>query len=236
MYTDNQRYLDVCANFADLGLITDIVRVIKRGKEGAALLCRAEASLGAEYCVVKIFKDEQFRNFKNDRGYLEGKVWKRRDLLHLVQVKSELWVETEFNSLKKLHAAGLPVPKPYDQAGPAVCMEFIGEGDEPAPMLKNAHPSRDEAAGLFEKLIGAADGMLAGGIVHGDLSPFNILYHRGAPVIIDFPQSVPANTNRFAFDLFCRDVESICEYFSRFGIEADGRVLAEEIWGRYYII
>ncbi len=236
MYTDNQRYQDVCSHFADMGLITEITRIIKTGKEGSVILCRTDRSLDVQYCAVKIFRDMQFRNFRNDQGYLDGKVWKRRDLLHLKQTKDKLWVDTEFSALKKLFDAGLPVPQPYDRTENAVCMEFVGNGDRPAPMLKDSKPDRDKAESLFYEITDLIERMLSLGIVHSDLSPFNILMNGDSPVLIDFPQSVRANTNRHSFSYFCHDVAAVCEYFRKFGINADEQEIIERIWGKYYLM
>jgi len=234
MYTDNDRYHEVCAQFERLGLITDITRVIKQGKEGSVLLCHADDSLGADYCVVKIFRDNEYRNFRNDRAYLGGKVWKRRDLAHLNATKSDLWVETEFNTLTRLYEAGVPVPQPYDRVDHAVCMQHVGEGEDSAPMLKEIRLSTEEARQVYAAIVETLDSMLSLGVVHADLSAFNILYNSGRAVLIDFPQSVSPDTNPNAFALFCHDVSAVCGYFSRLGLEVDEWGTIEEIWSRYY--
>lgn len=234
MYTDNERYQEICAQFERLGLTSGISRVIKQGKEGSVLLCRADRSLGADYCVVKIFRDTEYRNFRNNRPYLGGKVWKRRDLAHLNVTKSELWVDTEFSALSRLHEAGVPVPRPYDRVDHAICMEHIGEGDDSAPMLKEIRPSVVEGQHLFAAIVDTLDSMLRLGVVHADLSAFNILYDRGRAVLIDFPQSVSPDANPNAFYLFCHDVSTVCGFFSRFGLKVDDWAIIEEIWSRYY--
>ena len=112
MYTDNQRYQDVCLWFKQREFIEKILRVVKEGKEGCVLLCQGGRSIDYENCAVKIFKEAGARNFKNDQQYLEGKVWRRRDLLHIAQLKHDFWAKTEFAIMEKLYNAGLPVPRP----------------------------------------------------------------------------------------------------------------------------
>ena len=236
MYTDNQRYQDVCQPFIDLGLITGITRELKRGKEGSILLCGARESMEQEFCIVKMYREAQFRNFKNDHKYLGGRVWDRRTLMHMHAIKDNLWVETEFSVLKKLHAAGARVPRPYDIVDTAICMEFLGIDDRPADMLKDCHFNEEEARRVFDELILQLDQMLYNEVIHSDLSPFNILYHNEQPVIIDFPQAVHPETNSNAFALFRHDIRTLCDFFSKFGLVLDEYALIEDTWGRYYRI
>ena len=234
MYTDNQRYQDICTWFKQREFIEEILRVVKEGKEGSVLLCKGGRSIDYENCAVKIFKDPGARNFKNDHEYLEGKVWKRRDLLHIEQLKHDFWAKTEFATMEKFYNAGLPVPRPWVQSDTAICMEFIGHGDEPASILKHAPIRKEDAPRIFRKLIDSIDKMLSMGIVHGDLSPFNILYHNDEPVIIDFPQAVSANANSNAYALFRHDIDAVCCFFKKFGFGEDGYSLADEIWKKFY--
>lgn len=136
--------------------------------------------------------------------------------------------------MEKLYNAGLPVPRPWVRSDTAICMKFIGDGEEPASTLKHADLRKEDAVRTFKKLISSIDKMLSMGIVHGDLSPFNILYHNKEPVIIDFPQSVSANANSNAYDLFRHDIDAVCSFFKRFGIGEDSYSLADKIWSQYY--
>lgn len=247
MYTDFDRFRDVSAEFEQEGYITGTPRVIKRGKEAAVLCYEAGPSLGAQTVALKIFKEQEVRNFRNDAAYLRGKVWKRRDLGHLHAVKQELWVDTEYRVLARLSEAGVRVPRPYVQIGHAVLMEHVTLDGDDAPQLKDVRLDPDEARRVIGEVLRAVDTMLDCGIVHGDLSAFNILYD-GRPVIIDFPQAVYAATNDEAYALFRRDVERVCDYFARSGAdpaaaaavaglvapaEASGD-LADALWSRHY--
>ncbi len=235
MYTDTDRFRDIASVFVEAGYILGEGRVIKRGKEATVLCCPADPSLGVEYVALKIYKDQEFRNFRNDVAYLRGKVWKRRDLAHLKAFKDDLWVDTEYRVLEKLAAAGVRVPRPYTQIGHGIVMEYIGKSGTDAVPLRNERLAPDDASRVYDEIVRAIDGMLGCGVIHGDLSPFNILYDGEHPVIIDFPQAVFAGTHDDAYELFRRDVENVLAYFERYCV-ADGYDVADELWGRYYLI
>ncbi len=240
MYTDSDRFRDIASAFIEAGYITAPGRVIKLGKEASVLCCPAHPSLGVENVALKVYKDQSFRNFRNDAVYLRGKVWKRRDLAHLHAFKDQLWVDTEFRVLERLYDAGVRVPRPYTQIGHALLMEHVTADGDDAPMLKHARLTRDDAARVLDEVIDAIDRMLACGIVHGDLSVFNILYDGEHPVIIDFPQAVFANTHDDPYPLFLRDVERVVESLAPVPTDAAPAVRAAEVarnlWERHYLI
>ncbi len=235
MYTDNDRFHDIASGLISAGYITAPGRVLKLGKEATVLCCPAHPSLGVEHVAIKVYKDQSFRNFRNDAAYLRGKVWKRRDLAHLKAFKDELWVETEFRVLEKLHAAGIRVPRPYAQIGHGIVMEHVTAGGDDAPMLKHARLSPEDRQRVLEEVLGAVDAMLGCGIVHCDLSVFNILYDGAHPVIIDFPQAVYANTHDDPYELFRRDVDRVVAALMPPGsAEAGAAEIAAELWGRHF--
>lgn len=249
MYTDTDRFRDIASAFVDAGYITGEGRIIKRGKEASVLCCPAHESLGVDSVALKVYKDEEFRNFRNDAAYLRGRVWKRRDLAHLKAVKDHIWVDTEYRVLSELSEAGVRVPRPFTQIGHAIAMQFVGADDEPAVPLKDARLEPDEARRVFAEVVDAIEGMLRCGFVHGDLSAFNILYDGEHPVVIDLPQAVQISTHDDPYALFRRDVENVQAYFARYGLdgtevlaeaaEAPGLApatdLADELWGRYQL-
>lgn len=166
------------------------------------------------------------------------------------------WIEHEFRTLTLLHAAGADVPRPVACAASGTLLEYIGEpepqrlrspgapvnallmqylGDAewPAPHLQRAPVEREEAHGLFQRILRNITLFLAHDRVHGDLSAFNILYWRGRITIIDFPQAVDPRVNGNARALLARDVENVCAYFRRFGVQADARRIADDLWRRY---
>ena len=236
MYTDTDRFRDISSAFIDGGYIVDSGRVIKRGKEATVLCCPAHPSLGVQYVALKIYRDQEFRNFRNDAEYLAGKVWKRRDLAHLKAFKDDLWVETEFRVLSDLSAAGVRVPRPYTQIDHAVIMEHIGTDGVDAAILKKCRLTPDEAPRVRAEILETVEGMLACGIIHGDLSAFNILYDGVHPVVIDFPQAVRVSTNRNSYRLFLRDIENVCVFFEQYATvpRVDSvEEFATEIWTRH---
>lgn len=234
MYTDTDRFRDIASAFMESGYIAGEGRVVKRGKEASVLCCPAHRSLGVEYVALKIYKDQEFRNFRNDAAYLRGRVWKRRDLAHLKAFKDNLWVDTEYRVLEELSAAGVRTPRPYTQIGHGILMEYIGTDGEAAAPLKDVRLDADAAPRVFDEIVTAIDGMLRCGIIHGDLSAFNILYDGEHPVMIDFPQAVRVTTHDDPYGLFRRDVENVMAHFGRYGVDGTER-LAEELWERYYL-
>ena len=242
-------------------VITGVKSQVKSGKEAVVFRCGAHPSAGVDEVAVKIYKDIGTRSFRNMNSYLDGRIGrtirKRRDILHLYNDPDSMqgfWVSTELGALETLHAAGLPVPKPLGSAGPSIAMEFIpdardihdaltgaGRAPDPAPRLRDAHPSSADAAALRRSLLAAIEGMLGHDLVHGDLSPYNILVRDGRPVIIDFPQAADARFSTQARAMFDRDVYNVLEYFrhsrtdSGFsaGAEDDPERVAAGIWARY---
>ena len=112
-------------------------------------------------------------------------------------------------------------------------MEYAGEVDLPAPALTEVTLTRAEVKPLFNRLIHNLEIMLANNCVHADFSAYNVLYWVGGFKIIDFPQAVDPRRNPDARDLFERDVTRLCQYFKRYGIVRDPRVLANELWEKY---
>ncbi len=143
------------------------------------------------------------------------------------------WLAHEYVSLQALHAAGVKVPKPIAFANNTVLMEYFGDLKHPAPTLQGVTLERTEARRLFDALLADVETMLAHGRVHADLSAFNVLYWQGDYRIIDFPQSVDPAVHSEAFQLLQRDVVRLCQYFSRYGVLADGAALARSIWDRH---
>ena len=114
-------------------------------------------------------------------------------------------------------------------------MEYIGDESVSAPLLIDVDLDRAEARTLFDRMIWNIEVMLKGNCVHGDLSAYNVLYWDGNLKIIDFPQVVDPQANPDARFIFRRDVERICQYFARYGIQVDGRRLAQDLWRKWVV-
>ena len=135
-----------------------------------------------------------------------------------------------------MSVAGLrAVPQPLTASGSAVLMEYVGDADEPAPLLRHVPLGREEAAYVLDRVLRNIELFLACDIVHADLSAFNILYREERVCIIDFPQSVDPWLNPRAQRLLARDGRNVCRHFARHGVDADARRIADEL-GRFYLV
>ena len=135
--------------------------------------------------------------------------------------------------LQLLHESYADVPRPIAAAGEAILMEYFGDEDGAAQQLNRVRLPQAEAAPLFQRLVNNIELLLALNLVHGDLSPHNVLYWQGDVRIIDFPQATDPRFNRHAQELLSRDVANIVRYFGQYGVEADAASLSRELWGRF---
>ena len=237
------------ASFYDDSLISDVLHLVRGGKEANVYCCQAHPTLGMGLLAAKVYRPSLLRNLKNDAMYKEGRALlgddgkalrdhrSQRAVRKKTRVGTELsitsWIEYEFQVLRRLHAAGADVPRPVAQSGTTILMEYIGEVASPAPTLSGVALARDEIQPLFERLMGNVRLMLENNLVHADLSAYNVLYWEGQVKIIDFPQVVDPIGNRNGFDLLQRDVQRVCQYFERQGLRTNPRALAGEMWNYF---
>ena len=226
------------APLTDYGIIDEVLRPLMSGKEAQVYLVRASG----EYRVVKVYKDAENRTFKNRADYTEGrKVRNSRDQRamgkgsrHGRAQAEAAWRSTEVDMIYRLRDAGVRVPTPYHFVDGVFVMEMITDAQgEPAPRLGDVVLEVAEARAVFETLLAEVVRMLAAGVVHGDLSDFNVLMGRDGPVIIDFPQAVDASSNRNARTLLLRDVDNLHRFMARFAPEQTRLPYAEEMWSLY---
>jgi RIO kinase 1 len=237
-------HMAIPESFFEDDLITDVLHVVKSGKEATVYCCRAHPSTGARLLAAKVYRLREVRSFKNDAVYQQGRVIGAgradRRLQRAVRNKSRKgreaqfadWVSQEFQTLRRLSAAGADVPRPLGCSESAVLIEYVGEDRAPAPQLVHVSLAPREVRPLFERILRNVETCLACDRVHGDLSAFNILYWEGQVRIIDFPQSVNPHANRNAFTLLVRDIENVCDYFAPYGIMSDPYRLARQIWSQ----
>lgn len=228
---------DALESFLGEGLIDEVLYPMKSGKEATVWVClRGPRSLAA-----KVYKPRAARGFRNDAPYRAGRVVLDDRLARAVAGKTRfgmdaaetMWVGHEYSTLRALHHAGVDVPEPVARGETAVLMGFVGdEAGEPAPLLRNAEIDGD-ARPIFERIMWNIEMMLSIDVVHADLSPFNVLVHEGRPVLIDFPQAVDPRSNPNARSLLFRDVENVCRWAVRHGIEADGFAIADDLGARW---
>jgi RIO kinase 1 len=232
-------------------IITDILSLAAGGKEASVYCCAAHPSTGRRYLAAKVYRPRQFRSLRNDSIYREGRetltdggrVVNAGDqriirALHKhtafgEQVAHTSWLMHEYVALKTLHAAGVPVPEPLAAHDNALVMDYVGEPTNPAPTLHGVQLDQEEARPLFNRILDSVETMLTLGMVHGDLSAFNVLYWQGEITLIDFPQVSSSIRNRAARRLLLRDVTRICQYFARYGSRADPEEIVESFWYRY---
>ncbi|WP_437488945.1 PA4780 family RIO1-like protein kinase [Sorangium sp. So ce1014] len=225
-------------SLVDEGLIDEVVRPLMSGKEAVVFLVRS----GGELRVAKVYKEAQNRSFKNRAAYTEGrKVRNSRDQRamdkrsrHGRAQDEAAWRSTEVDMIYRLRSAGVRVPTPYQAIDGVFVMELVADADgSPAPRLAETSLDRDQAMWVYHRLIGEVVRMLCAGVVHGDLSDFNVLMSADGPVIIDFPQSVDAASNQNARKLLLRDVDNLHRFVTRFVPEQRRAAYGEEMWELY---
>ena len=242
MIEDENELAEALDAFFAEGLITEVLHVVRSGKEATVYCCAAGAQTGRELLAAKVYRPLEERSFRNDAIYQAGRnrPLGRRDKLaierksrHGRSMQFGVWINSEYQTLQMMRTAGAQVPEPISRSQSAILMEYFGDASGAAPMLSRVSLSRGEAEPCLRAIFHTVALLLENHFVHGDLSPYNILYWSGAPVVIDFPQAVDARFNPNAQELLERDLDNVCGYFSRFGIRADGRRLADEMWRRY---
>ncbi|QBD75923.1 serine protein kinase RIO [Ktedonosporobacter rubrisoli] len=223
------------------GLITEVLYRVKSGKEATVYCCRAHPRTGVNYLAAKIYSSRNRRNFKNDSIYREGRVVLDSHLRRAIKKKSAvgrqaefgMWIHHEFETLNVLHKAGSLVPRPYASSSSVIIMEYVGDEQQAAPGLYSAELKPGEAARIFDQLIANIQLWLGYNYVHGDLSSYNILYWQGQIKIIDFPQAVDPRFNGHAYNLLLRDIENVCKYAARYGLERDAQAIAGRMWEKF---
>ena len=220
------------------GLIDEVLRPLMSGKEAAVYVVRC----GEELRCAKVYKEANNRSFRQAVKYQEGrKVRSSRDARamakgskHGRKEKEENWQNAEVAALFRLAQAGVRVPKPYDFLDGVLLMEMIsGEDGDAAPRLNDVDLHPDDAREFHAFMIGEVAKMLCAGLVHGDLSEFNVLLDEHGPVIIDLPQAVDAAGNNHAFEMLERDVGNMAAYFGQFAPELKYPRYAKEMWALY---
>jgi RIO kinase 1 len=227
------------------GLIENVIRPIKSGKEAVVYCCRAPQSAGGELIAAKIYRPVERRSFKRDAVYQQGRERGVRPDARTLRAlgkktahgrvhKFSAWIAHEMRTLTLLHQAGADVPAPIDRVGPVILMEYFGDIDAPAPVLVNVSLDHDEAVRIYQQILKNVELFLANHRVHADLSAYNVLYTEARAVIIDFPQSVDPRYNDDAFDLLLRDYRNINAFFAEYGLEiVDPLQQTLDLWRRH---
>jgi RIO kinase 1 len=220
------------------GLIDEVLVQLKSGKEATVYLVRS----GDEIRAAKLYKDAAQRSFKQAAVYLEGrKTRNTRDARAMARgskfgkrVDEESWQNAEVDALYRLDAAGVRVPKPYGCFDNVLIMELITDDEgNAAPRLCELLFSEEEALELHSELLREVVRMLCAGVIHGDLSEYNILMDPYGPVIIDLPQAINAAGNPHAEMMLLRDVQNLADFFGQFAPQLKQTRYGPEIWDLY---
>lgn len=222
----------------DQGVIEEVLRPLMSGKEAEIFLVIADG----EERVAKVYKDSQFRSFQHRAEYTEGRRVrssreqraKNKASRHGRAKTEEAWRNAEVDAIQLLRGAGVRVPHPYAFVEGVLVMELVrGLDGEPAPRMVDVSFTKDEATELFHLLIREVVKMLCAGLVHADLSDFNVLISARGPVIIDFPQAVDPARNQSAKKLLLRDVTNLASFLGRFAPELRKTRYGPEMWALY---
>jgi RIO kinase 1 len=220
------------------GIIDEVLGQVKSGKEADVFIVRS----GDDIRCAKVYKDANNRSFRQAAQYQEGRQVKGSRTARAMakrtgygQKQAETsWMTAEVAALNVLSTAGLRVPQPFGLYEGVLIMELIvGVDGNVAPRLDDLVLTSDQAIDYHEDLIGQVVRMLCAGLIHGDLSEFNVLVDHRGPVIIDLPQAVNAANNNSAAMLFMRDVDNLARFFGRFEPAILGLKYAKEIWALY---
>ncbi|MDQ3287510.1 MAG: serine protein kinase RIO [Pseudomonadota bacterium] len=222
----------------DDGVIDEVMRPLKSGKEAAVYVVRA----GGEVRCAKVYKDMAQRSFQQRVQYQEGrKVRGSREARAIGKAskygrkqQEAAWKNTEVDALYQLRDAGVRVPEPYGYYHGVLVMELVIDASgHSAPRLCEVELSPDEARGFHRFLVRQVVKMLCVGLIHGDLSEYNVLVGPEGPVIIDFPQVVSAAGNNAARAMLLRDVNNLTASLGFFAPDLLDTWYAEEMWALF---
>ena len=220
------------------GLVDRVLRQLMSGKEAAVYVVEC----GDEVRCAKVYKEANKRGFHKAVDYTEGRRIKNSRQARAMQKGSRYgreeqeaaWQSAEVDALRRLAAAGVRVPTPYQFHEGVLLMELVADADgDPAPRLNDVVLSEEDALRFHAQLIREVVRMLCAGIVHGDLSEYNVLIDAEGPVIIDLPQAVDAAANNNARRMLERDVDNLAAYFGQFAPALHETAYGKEIWALF---
>jgi RIO kinase 1 len=238
--------------FYERALLSDVLAVVKGGKEASVYRCQGHPDSGLDLVAAKVYRPRMFRNLRNDHAYRQGReiltpdgrpVGKDADRVARAigkksaygqQISHTSWLMYEYTTLEMLYNAGCAVPQPIAAGGNAILMGYIGDEYTAAPTLHEVTLTPDEVQPLYDRMMRDIDLMLQHNVIHGDLSAFNILYWASELTIIDFPQVVDPRKNRKSYDILMRDITRVVEYFQRQGAKTEHpAIIHRRLWQRY---
>ena len=220
------------------GHVDEVIRQLMSGKEATVYVVRC----GDDLRCAKVYKEANKRSFRQAALYQEGRKTKNTRVARAMnkgtrfgrKAQEEAWQNVEVDALYRLAAAGVRVPRPYGFFQGVVLMELLTDAEgNAAPRLNDVALSEEVALTYHATLITQIVRMLCAGIIHGDLSEYNVLVDRSGPVIIDLPQAVDASANSNAATMLKRDVDNMRTYFSRFAPALAATQFGNELWALY---
>jgi RIO kinase 1 len=218
----------------DAHMIEDVIGQLQSGKEAEVYVVRVDGEL----CCAKIYKEANNRTFKQKVQYTEGRKVRGSRRARAMESSSKYgrqereaeWQNTEVDALYHLASVGVKVPKPLGYHEGVLLLQMVTDADgNPAPRLNDVDITADEARAYHLDLIRESVKILCAGLIHGDLSEFNVLKASDGLVIIDLPQAIQATANN-GFGLFERDLQQLAAFFGRFAPEILETNYAKEIW------
>jgi len=219
--------------------------IVKSGKEADLYLIErfepgltpADPPVRTSILAAKRYRSLEHRDFHRSSEYQEGRRTRRsRDVRAMEKgtaygrsFAAGMWATAEFEALSTLYALGAAVPYPVQVDGTELLMQFIGDGMVAAPRLAQSRDDPAELRPLLEQVIDAMRLFARAGLVHGDLSPYNLLVHDGRVVVIDLPQIVDVISNPNGIGMLHRDCVNIGDWFTRKRVEVDAEALFSEL-------
>ena len=226
------------AAMVEEGLVDEVIGQLMSGKEATVYVVRC----GEHLRCAKVYKEANQRSFRNNATYQEGRKVKNSRQARAMEkgsrygrkMQEEVWQSAEVDALYRLSAAGVRVPQPHICFEGVLLMDLVLDADgRPAPRLNDVEMSEELALEYHALLLNQVVRMLCAGLIHGDLSEYNILVAESGPVIIDLPQAVDAAGNSNAAEMLKRDVANLRSYFSAFAPALKDTQYSKEIWARY---
>lgn len=220
------------------GIIDEVLSRLMSGKEADVFTVR----VGDEVRCAKVYKEAHKRSFKKAVEYQEGRKVRNSRRARAIEKGSkfgrdqqeEVWQNAEVDALYRLAAAGVRVPEPYGVFDGVLVMELVVDADgQPAPRLNNVTLEADEARIHHRLMMRNVTRMLCAGLIHGDLSEFNVLVDANGPVVIDLPQAVDAAANNNAQRMLDRDIRNMTQYYGQYAPELLASHFEKEIWDLY---